>query len=151
MKSAELFYTTPTLCTISGETWLARKVSYGFNLDSLALPYGNEKGYNTPITNQTPRAHETRERPRETVARLRIHSPRAEPLTQDLVTAHAQGDAHVERVLDATAGQPHHLCGILGRYGWPARACLPIGRGWPRLEAALSLILAGAPWAPSFA
>ena len=33
-----------------------------------------------------------------------------------------------------------HLCGKQGRYGRPARAYLPVGRGWPRLEAAPSLI-----------
>ena len=32
------------------------------------------------------------------------------------------------------------LCGKQGPYGPPARTHLPIGRGWPRLEAALSLI-----------
>eukprot|EP00964_Phaeocystis_antarctica_P078127 scaffold48583_cov66-Phaeocystis_antarctica.AAC.2 len=35
---------------------------------------------------------------------------------------------------------PTYLCGRQGRCGRPARTYLPIGRGWPRLEAALSLI-----------
>ena len=94
------------------------------------------KLHNSPVTKR--RAH-TKPLPAQR-ARLRNHSPRAEPLTQNLVTAHTQGDAHVERVFDAAAGQPHHLCGKQDRCGRPARTNLPIGRGWPRLEAALSLI-----------
>jgi hypothetical protein len=45
--------------------------------------------------------------------------------------------AIVLRALQPTGAAP---CGKQGRYGRPTRARLPIGRGWPRLGAALSSI-----------
>eukprot|EP00964_Phaeocystis_antarctica_P160616 scaffold132385_cov69-Phaeocystis_antarctica.AAC.2 len=61
-----------------------------------------------------------------------------------------RGGAGTKHGLPATASQVRRgiacshsgrrLCAKHGRYGRPARGRLPSGRGWPRLEAALSLL-----------